>query len=234
MKISPPRIEFSLYGKPTTVSTRYNADVGAAYCESATMICPEENEVVFDSDRLLNPPKVSFACLSISDFDLYCATACYIATHIGLLTSVNTNAAISINRIERTFRIKLIWKESNRGISCPIYNRNGNVVSIELAMKILNSTFCLIGERFISYNDSKMVEGRIKDMFFDALFVYRNFPIRYFEGNDCLCPLDVLLVLRNILINLGHTFTASDTDWFRRRFRGWRNNLLFEHPELFF
>ena len=232
MKISPPRIEFSLYGQPTTVSTRYNPNTG--HGEWATMVCPEKNAVVFDSERLLNPPRVPFACLSISDFDLYCATAYYMATHLETLTGIDIDAIVSINRIKRTFRMKLIWKESGNSIQCPIYNRNGNVVSVELAMKVLNSTFCLLGERFISYDDSRMIDGRIKDMFFDALFIYRNSPIKYLEGNDCRCPLDVLLVLRKILTNFGHTFADSDTIWLRGRLRGWRSNLLFEHPELFF
>ena len=184
------------------------------------------NKIVFDSDQLVHDPRARFKDLSIGDFDLYTATAFLFTNNI--LPLGYTKTEVECNRIDRTFRIRMIGLRD--GVSYTELKKNGNDAEMEYLLNILNSIFGLVDSCEMSNTDFGHSTSRIKDMLSFAFRVHRangNYNIYKPEIGVEAAGEDVALILRKMLPN-----PPSVYDNWIRSYRGRRMFVTREHPEL--
>jgi len=233
MTFSPPKIDFCAHDPFAVISTKNRKNGSSDPNKIEKCVQFSENMTMFDSEKLMIKP-ISFKNLSIDDFDLYCTTMHYVATHFGFLSECG-EVIVDANRLERSFRLTIVSKKTifNQYLFS-IYERNENSIPIEIAMNVLNITFCLIIKQSISYDDFRRIETIFKNMFSEALKDYKCFQWKMSSLDRDSCPPEVLFVLRAILSKFGTASSVSDTIWFRNCFRGYRIPLLRKHSELLF
>lgn len=212
--IQPPKINVNTFPDNTLSWKTYQL----------TDIFP--NKIVFDSDWLEHDPRPQFKHLSIGDFDLYTATAFLFANN--MLHPGYTKTEIECNRINRTFRMRLIGLRD--GMSYTEYKKNGNMLELEYLLNILNGIFGLVDSYEMSYTDFGHSTSRIEDMLSFAFRVHRSdgiFNIYKPEIGVEVAGEDVALILRKMLPRLETVY-----DCWIRSFRGRRMFVTYEHPEL--
>ena len=186
------------------------------------------NKIVFDSDRLEHDPCPRFKDLSIGDFDLYTATAFLFTNNV--LPLGYTKTEVECNRIDRTFRIRMVGLRD--GMSYAELKKNGNAAEMEYLLNILNSIFGLVNSCEMSNTDFGHSTSRIEDMLSFAFRVHRSggiFNIYKPEMGVEVAGEDVALILRKML-----PCPATIYDNWVREFRGRRMFVTHEHPELLY
>lgn len=184
------------------------------------------NKIVFDSDRLEHDPSPRFKDLSIGDFDLYTATVFLFTNNV--LPLGYTKTEVDCNRIDRTFRIRMVGLRD--GMSYVELKKNGNDAEMEDLLNILNSIFGLVDSYEMSNTDFERSTSRIEDMLSFAFRVHRSdgiFNIYKPEMGVEVAGEDVALILRKML---PRPKTVYD-NWIRS-YRGRRMFVTHEHPEL--
>ena len=184
------------------------------------------NKIVFDSDRLEHDPRPQFKYLSIGDFDLYTATAFLFSNNVH---PEYARTEIECNRIDRTFRMRLIGLRD--GMSYAEYKKNGNMSELEFLFNVLDNIFGLVNPIEMTQADFGHTSYRIEDMLSYAFRVHRAHAKKYsiFEpeiGRE-VAGEDVALILRMMLPR-----PATIYDNWVREFRGRRMFVTHEHPEL--
>ena len=178
-------------------------------------------ECVFDSDKVLTKP--DFSKLDISKFEEY-STMCFLLFH-----GNSDNIVFEINRIDRTFRMRLIGLRD--GMSYAEYKKNGNMSELEFLFNVLDNIFGLVNPIEMTQADFGHTSYRIEDMLSYAFRVHRAHAKKYsiFEpeiGRE-VAGEDVALILRKMLPR-----PAAVYDNWIRSFRGRRMFVTHEHPEL--
>lgn len=185
-----------------------------------------KDKIVFDSDRLEYDPHPQFKHLSIGDFDLYTATAFLFSNNVH---PKYARTEVECNRIDRTFRMRLIGLRD--GMSYAEYKKNGNMSELEFLFNFLDNIFGLVNPIEMTKADFEHTSYRIEDMLSFAFRVHRAHAKKYIifepEIGKEVAGEDVALILRKMLPRPD----AIYDNWIRE-FRGRRMFVTHEHPEL--
>lgn len=185
-----------------------------------------KDKIVFDSDRLEHDPRPRFKYLSIGDFDLYTATAFLFSNNV--VHPEYARAEVECNRIDKTFRMRLIGLRD--GMSYAEYKKNGNMSELEFLFNVLDNIFGLVNPIEMTQADFGHTSYRIEDMLSFAFRVHRangKYNIYEPEIGIEVAGEDVALILRKMLPRHNTIY-----DNWVREFRGRRMFVTHEHPEL--
>ena len=184
-----------------------------------------KDKIVFDSDQLEHDPRPMFKYLSVGDFDLYTATAFLFSNNVH---PEYARTEVECNRIDRTFRMRLIGLQD--GMSYAEYKKNGNMSELEFLFNVLDNIFGLVNPIEMMQADFGHTSYRIEDMLSFAFRVHRakgKYNIYEPEIGVEVAGEDVALILRKMLPNPPQVYD----NWIRS-FRGRRMFVTHEHPEL--
>lgn len=184
-----------------------------------------DGKMVFDSNRLEHDPRPRFKDMTIGDFDLYTATAFFLLNNS--IRPGYIKAEVECNRIDRTFRIKAVGTRD--GMSYSEKRINGNMVTVELMMNVLNDIFGLIGKNCIIEEDYNHIKYQIEDALSFAWRFHSHQALYNAKIGIEVAPLDVVLVLRKML---SKECNASLRSAWTQMARGKRMFATQMHPEL--
>lgn len=213
--IQPPKIAVNVF--PDEVPSQKNYRLADIF----------KNKIVFDSDRLEHDPRPRFKDLSIGDFDLYTATAFLFSNNVH---PEYARTEVECNRIDRTFRMRLIGLRD--GMSYAEYKKNGNMSELEFLFNVLDNIFGLVNPIEMTQADFRHTSYRIEDMLSYAFRFHRSkgkYNIFELEIGREVAGEDVALILRKMLPSTTPTYD----NWIRS-YRGRRMFVTHEHPELLY
>lgn len=184
-----------------------------------THVIFDDGDTIFDTDLLQDSPKKNFKNMSIGDFDLYCRCAFWLA----LDSEFADDIEMEMNRIERTFRMKVSPSKSNR-FGIPVFEDTLNSIGFENLMNALNLFFGLVPEIHYSYAlqvcDTLSEIVRRSCSFWSE---WRGYP--GFTSDLLYCPHDIALVFNKMCPD------AAASDWLRKYWRGRKDFMTINHPE---